>query len=145
MAIDQIDNLRKFTITSQVVANPAAGADWSVTVPTGQIWRVRSIFAQLVSSATVANRQPFLQIKDAGGNFLFLLDWGTAQTASLTSSYTWGGSCPLVNNGTSIFVGPIPQDMVLAEGSTISASTASIQTGDQWQKVCLLVEQAQAL
>lgn len=73
-------------------ANPAAGADFTVTVPAGANWVLNSVSARLVTSATVATRLPALVISDGSGNVVFNGPTAYGQTATLTWTYTWSPS-----------------------------------------------------
>ncbi len=62
---DRTGNLRLINI-----ANPAAGVDWTVTIPINTRWNLRHVFATLTTSAAAANRNPRLQVT-AGGAAVF--------------------------------------------------------------------------
>lgn len=142
MAVGQIDAARKWTIVSQNVAQPAAATDWSVSVPSGLVWRVRSLSARFASSSTVATRVFNVIVKDSGGNILYE-QFVTSQTASSTGQISAAPNVTTQANA-SIATGQIPE-MVLPEGATIGFNTLNISTGDQWSNIYLLVEQGQAL
>lgn len=143
MAVDTVDNARKWTIISQQVANPAAGADWSLTVPAGSEWRVKAVTCKLATNSTAATRVPALSIKDASGNVVLLAPPGTTEGASNALTFGWGVSCLSATQG-SVVMGAAPE-ITLPEGFVIGTNTAAIQTGDQWSLINLLIEQAQAL
>lgn len=135
---------KRWSVKTAVQANPSAGADFTITVPAGLAWRVRSVFAQLVTSGTVASRQVNLVIKDDQGNIITEVAASGTQAASLTGSYTFAANEPLAG-ASNTFVIPIPQDLVLPESFTIGSSTGSIQTGDQWQNITVLAEESTVL
>lgn len=145
MAIDTVDNSRKWAVISTQVANPAAGADWSITVPAGSIWRVLVIRAVLTASATVATRVPILQVKDAAGNTIFDVPPAATLAAGGGANMNWSAGANSIVSNNSRFMQGLPMGMILPEGAVISSSTVAIQTGDQWSAINLLVEQAYAL
>ena len=126
-------------VKTVAVANPAAGADWSVQVPAGVTWEVQSVYAQLATSAVVANRFPVLVVQDAGGNTLLDANpGGGGQTATQTHKYTWAIGAGSNQNTSANPSAPIP-DMVLPGGSTIGTTTLNLDAGDQWSAVSLFV------
>lgn len=121
------------------VGNPAAGTDYSIIVPAGVNWLVRSIRAQLLTSAGVANRFVTLRVDDGAGNIFADLPCGAAQTASLTETYTWAPGLTLsnVNNANT---GGLPVEMRLPGGFRIRTVTANIQAADQFSGLALELE-----
>lgn len=116
------------------VTNPAAGADWSVTLAAGG--RLRVARGQLQASAAVANRVPSLEIRDASSNLLFRGSGPTA-TAGQGIRYNWApglGFSSVIDGVTA----SVP-DLLLPAGAVINVSTNSIQGGDQWSGVTLTV------
>lgn len=65
-----------------------------VVVPFNGAATVDYIYATLVSSATVGNRQLEVRVKDAAGNVIFAMPMGAVQAASLTRSYAGFESAP---------------------------------------------------
>lgn len=61
-------------------------SDKTFTVPTGHIWILKFITAQLITDATVGNRQIRIEIGD-GTNLLWAKNAGAVQAASLTRYY----------------------------------------------------------
>lgn len=127
-------------VTSQLVS-VGAGLDWSVTVPTGQRWRITHFFAQFTASATVATRIPFIFVKDGSGNIIF----ENSGTASVTASQfvTISGG-PGVGNGGSLtagFVVSLPMPAWLTKGMSFGSNTSSKQVGDQWSAIAVGFEQ----
>ncbi len=127
-------------IRSVQVGNPAAGADWITTVPTGARWLVQAVFARFLADANVATRQIVLQIKDASANKLVELPGAFAPTAGQGQNYVYLGG---VNNNTGIgdSVQPLPDVASYLQGFTIGTATTSIQVGDQWSQISLFVQE----
>jgi len=116
------------------VGNPAAGADWTYTLPTTQRLDVYGVHALLTTSATAGTRTVTLKVTD-GANTLFLIDATNTQAISLAYDYTMypssfaGGSA-----GTHQYI-PLPEPLVLMQGWTIGTTTANISATDQWSAI----------
>jgi hypothetical protein len=131
-------------IINPVISNPSAGTDWSITVPNFMRWRLMAARAQLVTSATAANRQVILRFGPSP-NFVFQAMSQAVQAASLTWNYSWatgitsftaatGAVTPNMNIAT-------PGDLWLAAGQVIGSGTQNIQAGDQWSNIFIQVEE----
>jgi hypothetical protein len=121
------------------VGNPAAGADYSIIVPAGVNWLVRSLRVQLVTSAAVANRFVTLRLDDGAGNIFADITGGVAQTASLTVLYTFAnGLQPSANN--SVTNTGLPTELRMPGGFRIRTVTANIQAADQFSGAALELE-----
>ena len=124
---------------SVTIATPAAGANWSITVPAGASWTLNSVRATLATSAAVANRVPDLQIKDGSGNIVMDALAGVAQTASLTDVWNWSaGAATSTVLGATNTVG-LPAGFKLNAGWVIQQATAGLQAADQWSGIALAV------
>jgi hypothetical protein len=120
----------------ELSSDPAAGAAPSLAVPAGEVWEVVSVYAQLVTDATVANRLARLQLGDGTATYLDLAA-PAVQAASLTHRYAW------VQHGSAYAVGlaqvaTIPR-LVLAAGWTVAIATDNLAAGDNWTALRLLV------
>lgn len=120
--------------------DPAAGAEISATVPTGQSWILKAVKATLVTSATVANRRVHLRV---GGLSNTILDFHSLvdQAASTTRNYSFAhagaSSAAAVNN--EIFVA-FPAELILTEGCSITTVTDNLQAGDNYGTLGMWVE-----
>jgi hypothetical protein len=121
---------------SVVVPNPAAGADWSVTVPASEVWSLVTITATLTTSAAVANRLPSLVVTDGNVRYARMSAVNT-QAASLTSIATWGPYGQSGQTGT-VVRGILPV-AALGPGETIGSLTDLIDVADQWSAIVLRV------
>lgn len=121
------------------VANPAPGAETSILVPGGVVWKVQSLFVRLATSAVVANRFVNILIGDSTSTF-FRLGGIAAQTASTTLIYDWTVDWGDHLSGTSntVFNQPFPNFPILG-GWTISTLTSSIDVADQYSQIALYV------
>jgi len=117
-------------------ADPAAGVNWSITVPSGRVWEVLSAFAELVTDATVANRAARLIVGDGSTTFLSIPPAGL-QTASLTYRYAWLALGAAYQSGSGQAMA-LPR-LVLEPGWTIGVSTEGLVAGDNWGAPRLLL------
>lgn len=129
------------TIRVVQIANPAAGADWSVTVPGGRLWRPLGITAKLVTSAVAGTRSPALKLTDQTNTLVELAPFST-QATGLTVLYSWsnGSVSGAGSSATGVITTALP-DWVLPAGYVIGPTTAAIDTGDQWSQVVAWVEE----
>lgn len=111
------------------VTAPSAGADWSATVPDGKLWELVSVYASLVTSATVANRAVSLTVSDGVAVFLSI-PAQAVQAAGATDKYLWFDHASVYALSGSL-VAAIPH-LVLEPGWVLASSTALIDAGDQW-------------
>lgn len=129
---------------STTISNPAAGANWSITVPTGASWTLNSVRATLTTAVAAANRIPDLQIKDGSGNIVLDALAGVAQTASLTDAWSWSaGAVTSTVLGSVNSVG-LPAGFKLNSGWVIQQVTANLQAADQWSAIALSVTETVA-
>src|SRR5579864_7991078 len=119
---------------------PAAGADFSLEVPTGARFQLVGGSATLVTSSHVANRQVYFTVKREGTE-VFRVPAASLQAATLTYVYQL---LPGVAPGTLIGTYPIvqfPWYLALDERMRLTSVTTNIDTTDQWGPVYLLVEE----
>ncbi len=119
------------------VANPAAGADWSVQVPGSEAWDVRSLVATLTTSAVVANRAPRLELAEVGiVNARF--QPGRAPAASQTTRWSLVTGGPSASN-TSSTVGTWggSSELIVWPGQVIQVVTENLDAGDTWTEIAL--------
>jgi len=133
-----ISGERPWRRVRRVIAGPApaAGADWSVTVPAGKVWRLVSVQATLTTAVAVANRSPRLIVGDGDATFLTIPPVAV-QAASLAGVFDW------LEHGSAYTTAPdqvlsLPA-LVLEAGWTVGTSTTAIQAADQWSAQQLLV------
>lgn len=122
------------------VTNPAAGADWNQTVPTGARWRVLTGNFLFTASAAVANRFPAI-IFDDGVNELYATAWDNAVTAGTAPRVSLGPQRYVAtNDGNSQAIAYIG-NLALFAGWRVRSLTTAIQAADQWSAINLLVEE----
>lgn len=120
--------------------NPAAGAEFSETVPTNARWLLRAVSAVLVNSATVIGRSPSLVVDD-GANIYARLQVDILQTASQTVRHTWVNGA-----GFTTALGGAASVSVLGQlyptaGHRLRSLTNLLQAGDDWGAPQLFVEE----
>lgn len=135
---DSIDG--RGTLRSIAVADPAAGAEWSETVPTNARWVLYSVRATLTTDATVANRVPTVVIDD-GANELARVASTAVQAASLVRPYSFGAFGVGIDQGASGVTVPAPFPLPLQGGWRVRSLTGAIVAGDDWSVPRLLVEE----
>lgn len=116
--------------------DPAAGNDWSYTVPTGKRLYMIALTCELTSSAAAANRQVRICFRTSGSKDLYIYPAAAVfsnQTASRTNSYTLGVGCAASDAADQVDrTGILPDHWELPAGTVISTSTTNIQGADQW-------------
>jgi hypothetical protein len=126
------------------IANPGAGNDWTITVPTNAHWKLIGIRATL-AAVGAANRNPLLLFDDGSANVWNSPIASTAQVAATTVSYSWGFG--LTEKSITPAAGNIQASISLTglaefqEGGRIRSSTPGIQAGDTWTNINALVEE----
>lgn len=120
----------------ELSANPAAGAEFSVTVPAGEVWEILSVSVPLVQAAA-GSSQPSLQIDDGGSNIFALLAGSTAaQAISTTCQYTWAPDLELTGQvGATTAVrsqGSLPSDLVIGPGCRVRSSTVGLSASTDY-------------
>ncbi len=121
-------------------ANPAPGADWTYTVPSGERQAIRSLAATFTPSAAVANRVPNLAIDD-GVNTLWQDAVLTAIPASTPTLITATQSQNRASANAIIQNMLLPPGLNIPAGFRVRTSTTGIQAGDQWSGIFFLLEE----
>lgn len=123
------------------VNQPAVGADWTIAVPAGNMWKVASGQALLVTGATVATRVPQIQLTVQGVAVGVYpgTETDVASTSSIMSFTQANGSGSSVAGANNCVV-RLPE-LALSQGDTIGSLTAAIQGTDQWSNIALWVEE----
>lgn len=119
---------------------PAAGADWAFSPPPGAAFRIIGGSAQLVTSATVANRQVSILVDDRNVT-LFTIEASGTQAVSLTQVYDILPGCTLTTLTSTHLPIFLPVGVILDYRFRLRSSTGSLQAGDQWSAIYFLVEE----
>ena len=89
----------------------ANDSDKSFTVPANTEWLVKSIWVELITTATVGDRQLEIQIQDDSSDVIGSIRAGVVQGASLTRNYLFAlGIADLTSfRDTDLMMTPIPE------------------------------------
>lgn len=125
----------------ETVANPAAGADWSLAITTQQRWRIAALNAQLLTSAAAGNRTVRLQLKDSGAVVFYQSAPSANIPASTTAQVSAGpGQVTSTVDATTINV-TLPGTPYLTQTMTLAVSTLGLLAGDQWSAIRVATEE----
>lgn len=117
------------------VANPAPGAEWSVTVPAGAVWWPLAVRSVLTTSATVGTREPALVIAETRDVITIPVPSGIE--ASAIGIYEWVVDVSVPGPSTTQ-VAPLPR-IGLPAGWSVRSVTLGLDVADQWSDITLLV------
>lgn len=127
------------------IANPAAGADFSITLAVPGRSKVQNLKATLTTSATAGNRFPSFILNENNGviSNSYTVQDPTAVPASTTITYSLSTGVNVIRGGGApIFATlPLPSDWRLTFQPTISSSTQGLLAGDQWSTIRANVEE----
>lgn len=128
-------------LSTITVANPAAGSDWTKTVPAGEIWLVHSVRFTLLTSAAVQDRLVMLSITQAGVETLrvFSPAFETAGNAERDYSIAEFGYSPVFNFDIFRML-PMPSNTIVAPGGIIASATDTIAGGDTYSEIQISIE-----
>lgn len=118
-------------------------SDKTLTVPAEKQWLIRSLYAKLISTATVGNRTLYLLVTDPTDNPLFKYYGGATQAAGLTREYVFAPQHPqetAFTNG--VILRAIAEGIALPSGYKIRVyDSAAIDAAADDLTVVLLVEE----
>lgn len=121
------------------IANPAAGGGFTRVVPSDYFEKLLALHAILTTSATVANRMPYLLLLDGDNNIMARLSHNISVAAGSTVELTWivdTDTVALSNTGPSVC--PLP-DFYMLPGWKFNLAAAGIQAADTFTQVGMLV------
>lgn len=111
-------------------ASPAAGADFSYSLPGDYFVRLIAVYCKFVADANAASREVVLSFEDAGGNRYALAGINTTVTASNTAYYAFGAFQPeAVATVDSTALVPLPA-IILAPTQVFKLHVVNIQATD---------------
>lgn len=123
------------------VANPAATAEITVTVPDNETWRLLAMRYTLTTAAGGPVRISRLLIDPISGQVgLPKMQPGISQAASLGREYNWALNLEHFDSAIPDISTTRIADMTLQPGVQIITQTSNIQTGDQYDQTRLYVE-----
>lgn len=138
---DGSGNIKEYT-----VANPAAGADWTVQFGPTARERIISANAQLLTSAAVANRIVRAQLLDGAGNLVYQGPPNQVIAAGVTAQVSISPATNQATTDTTSVGIPLPPGPHLtnqtgASVASLKTVTLNLQAGDQWSNIRVLVEE----
>lgn len=122
-------------------ADPAAGAEATITIDNQQTWKLHSAVITLVTDATVATRQVKLLITPFLATQGYTMFSTATQTAAQTRRYNFIGAQQAVTSNDGLrFIIPIPSPILMSQSAVISTLTEGLQAGDNFGKLSLQIE-----
>jgi hypothetical protein len=121
------------------VGNPAAGSDWTFTVPANTRMRIQAVGMTFVASAAVANRNVRLMFSDGGNPY-----WRSSGQAVITAGQTkgiYGSPQSVVQNLGGEMNIPTPIGLIMLAGQLIQSATQALDAGDQFSQIIIEVEE----
>lgn len=120
-----------------IATAPAAGAEWSYTLPADYYFRAKAICFLLTTDANVANRYAYIQFVH---NAQLLCEVGpiAAQIASTASRYSFAPGITSYSLAAILHSRiALPFPFYLPEGTVIQSLCDGIQVGDQYSSIFL--------
>lgn len=124
-------------------ANPAAGAEVNIVVPTNKYWLVMAVRFRFTTDVAAANRLPILNLDaNATPDIIFQVQNTVIQTASVTHDYNFSTVSPVSEAPLTIIVKSygIPS-LVLLPGGRIRTTTNNMQGLDQYSALTVYVDE----
>lgn len=123
------------------IANPAAGAEFTIQPPGGALWRVVGLAFRLVTDVTVADRNVNLSINDQTDTYTECRS-GVDQAASLTGRYSAFSGAAVGGFAITLVNIALPTGgAILQPGHRLMSRTVNIQAGDQFSLIRALVQE----
>lgn len=121
---------------TSTVANPAAGADWSYTVPAGITETLLSVRAVLTTGGAALTAPVILRITSPTGQIIADVAALSAQGAGAAVTYSWVAGAQSTSS-TNFQQMSLPTGLRLMPGSTIQTISAGIVAADQWSAITI--------
>lgn len=123
------------------ISNPAAGADWTWSIPGPQAYLFHFSYAVFQTSATVATREVRLAAQfTSGAVTVGIWPAQATETAGNTVAYSSSHAASSGADPSTNFI-LLPYDVWITPGMQVVSSTLNIQTTDQWSSVNIYAEQ----
>ena len=123
------------------VPSPAAGAEWSFTLPSGYDYLVALGRATFVASAAAATRTPGFQISNGDGLQFYASQPGTSVAATLTQTVSYSTDGAQGPSGASAVNTIDVPEVILPGGWRIGSLTGLIDAADQYSAIRLYLLQ----
>ena len=120
-------------ITQWTIGNPAAGAQFTQTIPTGKMWKILGFKVDFTASAVAGNRTFRFAFKDSAGKIFWVCDSEKTVTISGAAFFSIGnaGFAPTVVAGANESLVPCPS-LCIPSGGQITSLVQGMDGGDQW-------------
>lgn len=118
--------------------DPAQNTQVSEAVPANEIWHILHMEIELLTEATSATRQVYLEIKDSSKNIL-VIPASTTQIENIARQYYFFNGAPIDNNVDTIIQTPTP-DLWLPAGYQIETAVDNMQAEDNFRYVFFMIE-----
>jgi len=127
------------TYKIMTVATPAAGAEWTITVPAGKIWEILRTNYVLTTDATIQNRNSGIEIFD-GTNTMRITRAPENHTAATAITYLLGRG--IDNSGIINAIQTIHAAQIfLFAGWTYRSKSTLLQTTDAYSTIKIYVRE----
>ncbi len=128
-------------IKAVVLADPAAGANFSYTVPTNLRQRLLSVSFHFATSAVANNRRVVLSLLVSGIATIIIVP-ESVQAASLDVDYSYAiGHRSLAAIVDSVITVPLPNDIIMTAGNILSSLITNKGVADQVTDIRLVVDE----
>lgn len=134
LAAESYDGVRQKVWTEP---DPAAGADFTITVPGPQFWLPVALTATLTTSDADGGRSPVLEFTDGTTVIAQVIPGGGADPSTAVE-VSWIRLFPFVGaSGSGLSLSTSLPDITLPTGWTIGVATENLDAADQWTAIAL--------
>lgn len=122
------------------ITAPAAGAEFTTTVDSQEVWQIIGLSFRFVAAAAAASRRVHV-IFEEGSNDIVHCFSSVDQIISENKFYTCApyGAVPDETDGENILI-PIPPGHIIGGGGKVKSKTTAINAGDQFSSINLIID-----
>lgn len=124
------------------VSNPAAGSNWSYTVPVGSVWALEAVNYAISTSGTVSNRLPRVRVV-RGANTIYVAVGAAVTAASSSATNFWAKGSVSSTTTTTSQTMPIMDCPTLIAGDVIDSHCLNLAAGDTLTSITLVFSNVQ--
>lgn len=130
-----------YDVLTIVQANPAPGANFTITVPDNERFQILGLRFALVNTSDAADRLIRINFND-GTTDHPIINVGRIQVATETISYNFAPGYTFQNSVTDFdsIDQHFPNDVILTPRNTIDSDIANLQAGDQLAVISIRVK-----
>jgi len=121
------------------IAPPGAGKEWTITVPPGVRWIIKSIQTSIVTGVGGA-RIPNISIVNPAFQAVAFFPPINAVPASSAVNLEWYDGAPFANANQYLLT-PLIRDLVIGPGWIVGSNTFNLGAGDVYNETVLFVEE----